>query len=236
MPILKPAHLVLATLSLIASCETANVPNNAPGRQDAQFHDAGEVAPGPDASLLRDAHIGDTSIPQVSYVDLSWRLRCPAPMSAGCAEGCTEGVDRTVNGYAADPGIRFSCRVTETATDRFISFTAGNASGQSLEFRNVQVPRAASSAVSGEVTVIDGAEYRGAAGSGAPSAAQPCQVSAVEFTIDPYTNDTRMRGQVLCDAMRAPEDSTLCRGMTAAGSMSPIPVQFDIYGCAGLVP
>ena len=157
-------------------------------------------------------------------------------MTAGCAAGCTEGVDRTINGYAGEPGVNLSCSVTESATDRVISFTARNGSGQSLEFRNVQVPRVANSAVSGEVILTDGAEYRGAAGSGAPSTAQACQVSAMEFTIDPDTGDTRMRGQVLCETMRAAGDSTLCRGMTAAGARSPIPAQFDIFSCPGLNP
>jgi len=169
------------------------------------------------------------------YISVNWKLRCPPPMTMGCSAGCTEGADRTVVGYDGDPGVNFSCSVTENATDRFISFTVRN-SGQSLQFRNVQVPRALTSAFSGEVILVDTNEFRGLAGSAAPSNAQPCQVSMVEFSRDADTGDTRMRGQVLCATMRAPADSMLCRGMTAAGAITPIPVEFDIFACPGLNP
>lgn len=173
------------------------------------------------------------------YIDVAWKLRCPPAMTDGCAAGCTEGVDRTINGYEDDPGVSISCSVTENATDRFISFTVRN-SAQSLQFRNVQVPRTTTSAISGEVILIDGSgsgnEFRGAAGSASPSAAQPCQISAMEFSTDPDTGDSRMRGQVLCDVMRAPADSTLCRGLSAAGATTAVPAQFDIYACRGLNP
>ena len=169
------------------------------------------------------------------YIDVAWKLRCPAPMTAGCSAGCTEGQDRTINGYEGDPGVSISCSVTETATDRFISFTVRNTQ-QSLQFRNVQVPRTTTSAIGGEVILVDTNEFRGAAGSAAPSAAQPCQVSAMEFSTDPETGDSRMRGQVLCETMRAPADSMLCRGMSAAGAITPVPAVFDIYACRGLNP
>ena len=158
------------------------------------------------------------------YIDVTWKLRCPTPMTTGCAAGCIQGTDRRISGYEDDPGVSISCNVTENATDRFVSFTARNGTGQSLQFRNVQVPRTTTSGISGEVILVDGTgagnEFRGVAGSSAPSAAQPCQISAMEFSTDPDTGDSRMRGQVLCDAMRAPADSTLCRGLSAAGATS----------------
>ena len=174
------------------------------------------------------------------YIDVTLKLRCPPPMTTGCAVGCTQGVDRRISGYENDPGVSISCSVTENAADRFVSFTVRNGTGQSLQFRNVQVPRATTFAIAGEVILIDGEgngnEFRGAAGSAAPSTAQPCQISAMEFSTDPDTGDSRMRGQVLCDAMRAPADSTLCRGLAAAGATSAVPAQFDIYACRGLNP
>lgn len=173
------------------------------------------------------------------YVDVNWKLRCeptPIPTGLNCMAGCTEGVDRSINGYSSDPGVRISCNVTETAADRFINFTIQNASGQSLSFENVQVPRGGGSALSGNVRLNDGNEYVGAAGGASPSNAQPCQVSAVAFARDPETGDSHLTGQVVCQTMRAPASNMLCRGLSAAGPSPTLPAQFSIFACRGLNP
>jgi hypothetical protein len=175
--------------------------------------------------------------PPRPYVDVNWKLRCPpSPMPMDCMAGCTEGVDRSINGYSSDSGVRLSCSVTETATDRFINFTIQNATGQSLAFENVQVPRGGGSALSGNVRLNDTNEFVGAAGGNAPSNGQPCQISAVTFDRDPETGDSHMSGQVLCQTMRAPAANQLCRGLSAAGASATLPAQFSIFACRGLNP
>ena len=84
--------------------------------------------------------------------------------------------------------------------------------------------------------LYDTNEFVGAAGQNPPSTTQPCQITGMEFSRDMDTGDSRMRGQILCETMRAPADNMLCRGMAAAGATSPIPAQFDIYACRGLNP
>lgn len=169
------------------------------------------------------------------YADVNWKLQCPPRGTAGCMAGCTEGVDRFINGYSGDSGVRVTCNVTETAADRFINFTIQNASGQALTFENVQVLRGGGSAITGNVRLTDTNEFVGAAGGASPSSAQPCQISMVEFDRD-TNGDARLAGQVLCQTMRAPADNTLCRGISAASAGATVPVQFEIFACRGLNP
>ncbi|GAB4213650.1 MAG: hypothetical protein OHK0013_37700 [Sandaracinaceae bacterium] len=191
------------------------------------------------AVLAAAAGCQNTTPPRL-YGTMTWKMRCPNPttLPMDCAMGCSEGMDRLVDGFDDENGNDVRCTVTESTdgTQRIINFRLQNSAGQSVTFQNVAVPFMGGSALSGVVRLREDNEYSGAAGALAPSVTSPCQVQAVRFFRDEMSGDPTIQGEVLCQYMRADADRRLCRGMSTSGggSAAMTPAQFTIFGCTGL--
>jgi hypothetical protein len=190
------------------------------------------------AALALFAGACNNTTPPRLYATMSWKMRCPdAPdFAAGCAMGCTEGMDRLIDNFAGEGGTSITCNVTESATSRILNFRVGNSAGQSVSFQNVAIPMAGGSALSGTVRFREDNDYSGVAGAVAPGGSQPCQVSNVTFFREAESGDPTIRGYVLCDQMRADADMRVCRGLSMPGGTASAmdPAEFTIYGCPGL--
>lgn len=189
------------------------------------------------AVLAALAGCNNTEPPRL-YATMTWKMRCPNPttLPSDCAMGCTEGLDRLIDGFTGENGARITCGVTQTADERILNFTLLSASGYSVGFQNVRVPRGGGSALSGVIRMSEDNNYQGAAGPLSPSVTQPCQVSAVEFFADELSGDPTIRGEVVCQYMRSDANMQLCRGLSTSGGggAATMPAQFTIFGCPGL--
>ncbi len=170
------------------------------------------------------------------YAEASWKMRCPSAdeIAMGCAAGCSEGMDRGVANFTGEDGALISCRVTETADQRFVSFSITTPSGQRLAFQNVGFLRSGGTATSGTVRLYEDNEYVGVVGGAPPSNAQPCQITDAQFVLD--EGEPTVQGHVYCRMMRAEASMTLCRGLSATGGIatSTQGASFKVAGCAGL--
>jgi hypothetical protein len=190
-------------------------------------------------AVLAAAGCQNTTPPR-PYGIMSWKMRCPNPTTLpdSCAMGCSEGLDRIVDGFDGENGNTVRCTVTESSdrTQRILNFRLVSSTGQSVAFQNVAVPFDGGSALSGVVRLREDNEYEGAAGDVEPSGTSPCQVRNVRFFRDEMSGDPTIEGEVRCQFMRSDADIRLCRGLSASGGSGAAmsPARFTIYGCTGL--
>lgn len=172
----------------------------------------------------------NNTVPDV-YSIADWHVRCATGMS------CTPPEPRMVTGFNGMTGNTVTCTVTETATDRLVSFTTGSAAGgtrYSVALSGARVPRSGGFPGTGcQVTVTEGANtYRGLCGSVAPTTSQPCQVQ-LSFDVDMPTGSPRVTAEILCDFLPNSADPTSLRSVHR-GAGSPDPGHFEFFDCRGL--
>ncbi|HJL20010.1 MAG TPA: hypothetical protein RMH99_30375 [Sandaracinaceae bacterium LLY-WYZ-13_1] len=173
------------------------------------------------------------------FVDIQYATRCDETLGCGGTEerdicGINQG-DPCIEGT---PEVLASCSVSESESNRTVSFSAQQGADFSIAVSGAIFPFAGGSASGGSctVTVVDGPNtYSGACGSSEPSEAQPCQISSVMF-YDDMGNPT-VEGSILCKNLsnRANPDlqievSTLGSGPDAANT----PAGFRLANCTGL--
>lgn len=163
---------------------------------------------------------------QPTYADISYQTRCQH-LDGSPIVGCTTPVGRDIFGFSGDSGQRFSCTIVEHAGMRGVNFsvTATTADGTrtGVTLANASVP-AAGGPVSGvcQFTWTDGNTYGGNCGAIAPTATQPCQVSAINFTTDSATGLPLMDVNVFClDAPSIPATTPAStRSVSTSGNMA----------------
>jgi hypothetical protein len=189
-------------------------------------------------SLLALAGCGDPNAGAL-FADVQYATRCDM------TRGCDRAQDRDVCGFNQSdpcPGIEaeatLSCSVSQTDTNRTISFSARQGGNFAISVENLIVPRAGGSAMGGScrVTVIEGANtYVGGCGGSDPSTAQPCRISGVTF-YDDEGNPT-FEGDIFCQFLENRANPALEIEVTAKGSgpaSAAQPGSFRFANCSGL--
>lgn len=153
------------------------------------------------------------------FADAQWQVRCP-PALAGCSR---DGENVDVFASAGEDGVTISCQVDDGGSNRFVRFDIAQG-GHRLSVQGISVP-ATGGPVQGTgclVTVLDDSTtYTGACGAGAPSPAQPCQITGLSF-IEEREGDT--------DSGRFGPEVVMgltCNGITAAAD--PMRFNRDVY-------
>ncbi len=173
------------------------------------------------------------------FADVQYATRCEE------TRGCDGAQDRDVCGYNQSdpcPGIEadatLSCSVTETETNRTISFSARQGGPYAISVENLTVPLAGGSASGGacRVRVVEGANtYVGTCGGSDPSSAQPCRISGVTF-YDDMDNPT-FEGQIFCQFLENQGNPALQIEVTSKGDgpgPASRPGSFRFANCNGL--
>ena len=123
------------------------------------------------------------------FAAIQYATRCEATL------GCAGPVNHDICGFdgaepceEGEPSVSMSCTTVEGDATRLISFSAQQGEGYSIAVTNLAVSVSGGSPTPGgscRVTVQEGAStYSGSCGGDAPSEAQPCQISNVEFYDD----------------------------------------------------
>src|SRR5690606_31964783 len=120
------------------------------------------------------------------FADIQYATRCEATL------GCAGVIDHDICGFDGaehcvdgEPSPSLSCTVIEGDATRLIGFSAQQGEGASIAVTDLAVTVTGGSPSPGgacRVTVQEGAStYSGSCGAAAPSEAQPCQISDVQF-------------------------------------------------------
>lgn len=175
------------------------------------------------------------------FADLQYATRC------GISLGCPGPVDHDVCGFDGSdpctdgsPEPSLSCSATEVeGATRTMTFSARHAGSDfSLQVQNLTVPFTGGAATGGacRVTVVEGENtYAGACGGSAPSEAQPCQITEVEFS-DDMGNPT-FSGNIFCQFLANQASPALQIEVTTVGMgtvASSTPARFRFANCEGL--
>lgn len=129
--------------------------------------------------------------PQPTYADITFQTRCNS-LAGPSITGCTEPLTRSIFGFSGDMGTRFSCSIGNHGALRTVNFSAsavdpsGVPIGVSLSGATVATGGGTPSGQS-TFTWRDGNTYGGMASGTMPTAAQPCQISSINFTTDSGT-------------------------------------------------
>lgn len=173
-----------------------------------------------------------TTGPAGVYADIQYAVRCEAMGM------CPGTVMRDINGFNGTDGLRVSCNVVETATQRILSFSATSRSTFGMSVMNATFARGGGSP-SGAGCVVEVQDspntFRGDCGGAPPSAVQPCQISSVVFTREAETGSSLITGQMICASLPNRADATILREVTSAGSAA-APLTFNLYDCTGYNP
>jgi hypothetical protein len=174
------------------------------------------------------------------FADIQYATRCE--MTLGCPGPVNRDVCGINNGDPCEggaPEARVSCVVQESADGaRTLDFSASQGSDFTLTVSQATFSAAGGSAAGArcEVRVTEGANrYEGACGSSPPSAAQPCQISAVRF-YDDMGNPT-VEGAIFCEFLPNQSQPMLQIEVTQVGSgpgPAAMPGRFRIANCQGL--
>lgn len=192
------------------------------------------------------------------FADIQYATRCEeaTPHCGGPMNRDVCGINNGDPCEVGAPEARVSCNVTESAdgATRTLEFSASQGSDFGITVSQATFNSAGGSAAGAGCTVriTDGANrYEGRCGSSAPSASQPCQITAVRF-YDDMGNPT-VEGAIFCEFMQNQSSPTLHLEVTQVGSGSPAfssagnicdtyattppacnPGRFRIANCAGL--
>ena len=196
-------------------------------------HDGGSSLPdaGPEG---RDAGAGPL------FADIQYATRCEATL------GCAGTIDHDICGFddaepceEGEPSPSLSCTVIEGDATRVIHFNAQQGGGSSIAVTDLAVIVTGGSPSLGgacHVTVQEGAStYSGSCGADAPSEAQPCQISDVEF-LDDAGNPT-VTARMLCQFLENEANPALEIEVTAIGAgptPAGTPARIRLANCAGM--
>lgn len=180
---------------------------------------------------------------QPAYADISYQTRC-IHADGTPIMGCTTPVSRDIFGFSGDMGQHFSCTIVDHGSTRSVNFRV---TAQAPDGANIGVTLQNASVASGggpvtgtcQFSWIDGNTYGGNCGASAPTAAQPCQVSNIDFTTDTATGLPLMDVNVLClDAPSMPVATpAIARSVSKVGTMpgdEMRPFTIHFYSCPTL--
>ena len=177
--------------------------------------------------------VGCGDDPLQPFADIRWKLRCQV------MGGCTGYMNRDMNNYNGEEGRKISCQIQSRGggTNEFF-FKAYQGTDYGIEMSNVSYS-GTGGPVGGtcQVRVLeDGSNWTAACGAGAPSAAQPCQIT--NFRIDPMLG---VVGKVWCEGLPLYGSPETLRELTSPDE--PLPTDhtaerrgadFNLQNCAGL--
>ncbi len=189
-------------------------------------------------SLVCIAGCGDPNAGAL-FIDMQYATRCDM------THGCDMPHDHDLCGFSnsdpcveGDPKPVISCSVSETETERTISFSARQQAGASISVTGLTVTTGGMAATGGacRVSVSEGANnYAGACGGSDPSEAQPCRINNISF-FDDMGNPT-LAGDLYCQFLENSANPTLQIEVTAPGTTPTdiaSPAHFRLANCAGL--